>query len=608
MSPTTKLQCSTEPDWDRVRRRIDEQPWAGKIISAVNDEAEECRQQLRIPGPERQSAWTHFYYCDDDGERLTFDPQRPTEHRCPTCDRVYTGEPKDGAWRTLMHNGAAAQAQRDALIMNTANGSGRAAAARDELQLIITGYGEHYAEYELHGKQVGIGRVLPQCLDEAIWGIGLLRATRWVAGQLDDRTLAAADRLAHGLAELLRPQVGAIHNIHCWMLAALAECANRLRDQELLDFTSGSEFGAIAQLQQGFRSDGLWFEINPHYHYYTVSALLAWWEAVGADQVDPAVGEILGRAIDAPPRLAYSDGLLPAYGDGWADARVSRFAGVAETASRLLPDRGIALADYYAEGQQRDSMPAMLFGPDQLPAASPHAATSFCWADAGIAVLRSADTRIALRSGPHAGGHDHRDKLAVDVETATGWRSLDLGTSGYGAEFTVWLRSPAAHSTVFIGGRPQPACDGTISEFDPGHAVGEAAWDGRRLRREITLTDDGWTDVVTVELDSEDEISWLVHGDGTVTTNSSTAPAVAPEALSGLGVERLLDLHSVAIDHDQLEVGWEVPGAPTAMITVPDGFVAYAARGEGNPSGLPLGTILITGRASAAAISARFTA
>ncbi|SDS35565.1 Heparinase II/III-like protein [Microlunatus soli] len=601
------MRRSTEPDWDLVRRRVEQQTWATKIISTVHDETEEWRRQLRIPGPERQSAWTHFYYCDDDGERLTFDPRQPNEHRCPACDRVYSGDPKDGSWRTLMHNQAAAQAQRDAVIMRVAPGTDQAAAARAELEMIITGYGEHYTEYVEHGGHAGIGKVLPQCLDEAIWAIGLLRATRWTADQLDGRALAAADLLARGVNDLLQPQVGAIHNIHCWMLAALAECANRLDDPEVLDFTCGSQFGAIAQLRQGFRADGLWFEINPHYHYYTVSALLAWLEAVGADQVDPAVGEILGRAMEAPPRLAYSDGLLPAYGDGWADARVSRFAGVAETASRLLPDRSVALADYYVEGQERDSLPALLFGPDHVPTMSPHATTSFCWADAGIAVLRSADARIALRSGPHAGGHDHRDKLAVDVETATGWRSLDLGTSGYGAEFTVWLRSPAAHSTVFIGGGPQPACNGRISEFDAGRAVGEVGWDGHRLRREITLTEGGWTDAVSVELDGEDEISWLLHGDGTVTTDCSTAPTTAPEALSGLGIPWLSDMHSIAVDHDQLNVSWDAPGAPSAMITIPPGFVACTATGEGNPSGLPLGTVLITGRATTAEISARFT-
>lgn len=613
--PTSLREDSITPDWDHLRDRITRLPWAAKINSAMLTETARWRDLLVIAGPDEPSAWTHHYYCDDDGSKLVFDPTDPHRHRCPTCDRDYDDELRIGAWRTQQHNQAAAQVERDALIMITSTDPDAAAAARTELQAIITGYGTHYADYPEHGHHAGIGKVLPQSLDESIWAISLLRAARWIDDQLDPATRSAAELLAGGVAKLLRPQIDKIHNIHCWMLAALAECAIRLGDQELLDFTAASEFGAISQLQKGFRAEGLWYEVNPHYHFYTVGALSAWLAAYGVDRAGADAVAILRRAIAAPPRLAYSDGLLPAYGDGWADTPISRYAERAETAYSLLATDGspdIALADYYVDGGPRDSIAALLYGPDEIgpdeiEGGPQRPAESFCWPGSGIALLRSAGARIVLRCGPDAGGHDHLDKLAIDVETASGWRSLDLGTSGYGADFTTWMRSPAAHSTVFVGGQPQPHCSGEITEFAANRAIGAVSWAGVRLRRELVLGTQEWTDITEIDLDRADEISWVLHGDGPIVGDAT--PVDPPQSLSGLGIERLHNLRRLEVAGTALVIDWDAgrrsATPPQATIAVPPGFVCYAGEGDGNPSGKPLGTVIITGYAQSASITAR---
>jgi len=582
--------------------------WAAKAREALAAETERWRSRLVIAGPKEVSAWTHHYFCDEDGTRLAFDPASPHEHRCPTCGKVYDDELRIGAWRTLHHNAAAAQAERDAVIILTDPDPEAVAAARDELQTLVTRYGNDYAAYPEHGYHAGIGKVLPQSLDESIWAISLLRAVRWVADQLDPATIAAAEQLARGVAGLLRPQVSQIHNIHCWMLAALAECAIRLDDNELLEFTATSEFGAFAQLDKGFRPEGLWFEVNPHYHYYTIDALLSWVEAYGAASLPQPQREILQRAIAAPPQLAYTDHQIPAYGDGWPDTPVSNFARHAEKAVGLLGTDGIDLSVFYAEGQRRDSQAALLFGPDEIDAAPLTRAESFCWPGSGIALLRSPAARIVLRCGPYAGGHDHNDKLAIDLETSTGWRSLDLGTSGYGADFTRWMRSGAAHSTAFVGGHGQPISDGEITEFSARHAIGAVSWDGCRMRREIALADDGWSDVLEVDLDRADEITWVLHGDGAVVSVPPGVPAGTPPAqLADLGIGWLTGLRELEPEDGRLYVTWNVAGAPDAVIAIPAGFRCWAGEGPGNPTGLPLGTVVVSGYAQSAAFAARLT-
>ncbi|HIT75631.1 MAG TPA: heparinase II/III family protein [Candidatus Avipropionibacterium avicola] len=603
---TTIAARATIPDWDRARDRITHQTWATKVWEALLSETERWRDHLVIAGPDEPSAWTHHYFCDDDGTRLTFDPDLPHEHRCPTCSRVYDDELRIGAWRTTHHNAVAAQVQRDAVIMRLHPDPEAVAAAREELQSVITRYGNDYDAYPAHGHHAGIGKVLPQCLDESIWAISLLRAVRWVADDLDPDTLAAADRLAGGVRDLLRPQVSMIHNIHCWMLAALAECAIRLDDAELMDFTATSPFGAFAQLQQGFRPEGLWFEINPHYHYYTVDAVLAWLEAYGVASVPDELQAIVRRAVTAPALLAYSDHLVPAYADGWPDTPITNFTRHAEKAIGLLGPDGIDLSAFLPTGTRRDTEAALLHGPDQVhPPEDPTPATSFSWPGAGIALLRSPAARIVMRSGPDSGGHDHRDKLAIDIETAGGWRSLDLGTSGYGAEFTRWMRSPGAHSTAFVGAGPQPACDGRIDEFSDRRVVGSTSWPGCRMRRELALGDDGWYDLLEVDLDRADEITWVLHGDGSVVSVPPRTPATVPDHLSELQLGWLESFGQLQPEDGRLYVTWDRPGAPDLVVQVPQGFRCWAGEGPGNPSGHPLGTVVISGYAQSAAFSVR---
>ncbi|MGV9307929.1 heparinase II/III domain-containing protein [Nonomuraea sp. NPDC003727] len=584
------MSAAYTPAWPAIRRRLETRPWAAEILTAIRSDFTRWSRDLVIPGPDQPSAWTHHYFCDADGAPLVFDAATPARHACSACDRVYRGEPWDGAWRTTMHDAAAVQAQRAALLVRLSDTAAEAAA---ELERLAAAYARHYLSYEPHGGNAGQGRVQPQSLDEAVWAVGLLRALRWAGDVLSPATSAAVDAMASAIADLLRPQAGMVHNIHCWLLAALAECAARLGDRNLTEWCRDAPFGAEAQVMEGFHPEGLWYEINAHYHYYAVAALLSYREAAGPEGLSERAARRLARAIAAPPSLAYADTRLPAYGDGWAECHVGDFAAQAEAACTLLPEAAVDLAPYYERRRPgpvrpwfgrpdalpggvdvgyRSSVAALLFGPDEVPAASPSTApasgtsrkpagspaapasgtdrkpagspaapasgtsrspagspaasryfapdrvagrrSSFVWPHAGIGVLRSPAVRLAMRFGPDAGWHDHRDKLNVDVETATGWYSLDLGTSGYGSAFTAWMRSPLAHNVAIVDGARQPPHTGRLLESSERRLVAESAWEGNVLRRSVAVTDDGWTDEVTVTLPSARRIEWAFHGDG----------------------------------------------------------------------------------------------
>src|SRR5690606_30716804 len=126
-----------------------------------------------------------------------------------------------------------------------------------------------------------------------------------------------------------------------------------------------------------------------------------------------------------------------------------------------------------------------------------------------------------------------------------------------GAEFTTWMRSPGAHSTVFVGGRAQPASDGAITSFDERRAVGEVSWDGVRMKRTLEVGDTEWNDIVEVDLDRANEITWVFHGDGRVIAVPPRTAATLPGALTESGLSWLTDFGELAPEDGRLYVTWD---------------------------------------------------
>lgn len=636
-------------DWRAARKKVDTEHWAAAGLEAVRKDYALWQPLCRIPSPQEQSAWTHHFYCDDDGTRLIFDPQEPQRHVCPKCERIYSGEPWDGAWRTQMHNAVAAQAERAALLIRLGQEAEAEQAAGDLLHT-LTSYAQTYSAYSLHGANAGKGRVMPQCLDEAIWLIGLFRALNWSGLKLEAQAQTLVRRFAQQAIEVLRPQVSCIHNIHCWMLGAIAHAATWLGDEALLRWCRDSDFGAQNQILQGFREDGLWYEVNPGYHYYTITGLLAYVEAFGEGALDVRATERLVLAINNPPKLAYDDGLLPAYADGWPVRTLNEFAWLAEMAAGLLGGQQIDLAPYYknqaprafrlcfeATGRELQSAPAigrhssaaLVYGPSQLPAAKAGAVEEgVLWTDSGIAVIRNACVRLGIRFGRDGGWHDHRDKLCVDadvlLEGGQRWRSLDLGTSGYGADFTQWLRSWLAHNVITTGAAPQEPHSGRLVAYSADRVSAESVYGGKTLRRTLQLQENGWDDAyhltVATEESGQPEIIWAFHGDGLFeapvsrywheASGAENGAEALPEGIR-MHLRWLRNLRRLEVDAGTLRGQWrpEAAGAGQGVslaVSVPEGFSAYAAQADGNPLGGEMGFVFLCGHGRQAQFDARF--
>jgi hypothetical protein len=602
--------------WSRARERVASQDWAAALI----DELETgFRRHLKAyPGepPTEQSEWTHHSYCDDCAAKLEFDLVKPFEHRCPSCGKTYGDPMRNGAWRTRLHNAIMGNVEAAAVLARLQPDPGDYV---DFIRKTFLFYAGHYDAYPVHGLRAGKGKVMPQALDEAVWIILAGRCLRWGADQewfSPSELDSIRNRLFRPAAELLKPQIHKIHNIHVWLNSAVATCAWWMEDWDLFDWTIEGEFGWKRQMDQGVNADGFWWEGSIGYHFYSFNAFASL-ARTAADAGRSLWGH--GRFLQmllAPLDLAYADGTLPAHNDTWK-VGLADYADAYELGAGVWPDAGLdaALGLIYRDRAEhapelpspRCSIEALLYGPTVLPDATRKPRTSRHFKASGLGILENTRVRVCMKAGPHGGSHDHRDKLNVDVFAANGWKSEDLGTSGYGAEITTrWYQQPAAHNVPVVNQGKQDGVNGTIVEFGPSRVCGkvEGAYPGVSLSRVIELTPAGWNDLTTIEGSEPAELDWCFHGSGHLETTLPLEPA--EHAGTEGGFDRLRNVRVGRTD-DAWQVEWR-DGTRTVRLSfkgVP-GTEVLLASGDGNPVGPELGVLIVRRRAASTCFEGSF--
>lgn len=598
------MHLLSESEIARLRRRAD--PAFAAAWDAVARRADRALRE-RIAIPAEGGGWTHHYFCPDHAVRLAYDPALPEEGRCPIDGQVFTGEPYAGAWRSVSQRLVVDGLHAAAIAWLAGGGAEYAGHAR----AVLSGYADRYPGYVPHGDHAGKGRCMGQSLDEAVWSIPLAWAYDAVRETFDPAARARIERdLLRPAAEHLLGQLWRrIHNIECWHLAGLATLGAVLDDERFIAPALDETWGLGAQLREGVDADGWWWEGSPTYHFYTLEAILPLAAALRRRHPGHVAAERLRAMLTAPLAIMRDDLSLPATNDGWFAAAESGF--VAGHAPRYELARGLwggaaydaPLARLYARGGARDSVEALLFGPDTLPAPAPEPPTSVVHEAAGYAVLRGgagADERwLLLKFGPHGGGHGHPDKLALDLHAFGHALSADLGTPGYGIPLnSSWYRQTLAHNTVLLGGQPQPPAAGELIRFvAPGEgpfAVADArvTWPGDApapyagavLRRCILWKPSArpyFLDLVLVSVPAAPcaiDLAWHHRG-------ALDLPGLGPGDLPDAG-EAYAHLRDVALLRArEWHATWRTGAAGTALWALdPPGATLFAANAPDNPA------------------------
>jgi len=212
---------------------------------------------------------------------------------------------------------------------------------------------------------------------------------------------------------------------------------------------------------------------------------------------------------------------------------------------------------------------AMLWGAPSLSAATPAPLSSELLIDSGIAILRvpGSDATLAVKFGPHGGGHGHFDKLSF-ISFANGARqAADAGTQAYGAKtHATWDKSTIAHNTISVDGKQQAEATGKLLEWNPGPLATQIrlsagpVYPGIEMERTIVHTAAYTLDIA--ELRGTDGgthlFDWMYHNFGTLTTLLPTKPYIGiPQAN---GYQHLTNARAVPID-EEWRVNFEQPNA-----------------------------------------------
>ncbi len=562
--------------YQRAKDRARRFDWAKEQVAACIKRADAALAD-KVDIPAEGGQWSHHYVCKACGGRL-----KPVDgkHVCQKCGKSYTGWPYDQVLVGYRHGRYWSQV-RDLGLGYALTGK---EAYAEHARQILLGYAAVYKSLPLHNSQGKVSnsgaRIYAQTLDEAVaatelcWGYDLVYSSPCFSAA--DHRAIATDFLREVAATIRRNRAG-ISNWQSWHNAGIGAIGFCLQDVELVslalrDARNGFEF----QLGNSILPDGFWYEGTAAYHYYALDALK--WTAEFAHFAgmeywqDPRFQSL----FDAPLQYTFPDLTFPAVNDSDVFSLRGRHALYELAYARTQRPEFLTVAQF---GDRR-SLEALLWGPDELPAAPTEALASRDFPGLGAVVLRQGEgddqLYVHLDYGPHGGGHGHPDKLALILFGLGKQLAPDPARLAYGAPLHgSWYRQTFAHNTVCVDQRSQAATTGTLefTRFTDDLAVGQASTDqaypGALLRRRVALFGGMVLDVFEATSAEEHTYDYLYHNFGTVEPDLKTAARNEPLG-SRDGYQHLKDIQaattgndwSVTFAQDQANVRLLVLGEP----------------------------------------------
>ena len=533
-----------------AREKAASQPWAREALDRVQAAAEKALKDP-IDLPDRGGQWTHWYSCKKDGVQL--ETLSPTEHRCPLCATVYSGEPYDSVALSHRHSAYG----RDVLNLGLAyRFSGRKELAQ-RAGGILSAYADRYPRYPRHNvnaeDKVGGGRVFAQTLDESVW---LIPVTWGYALVRDSLSEAERRHIEEGLllpaADLILEHRMGIHNIQCWKNSAVGLVGFATQNDRLVrEAIDDPDRGFRVQIEKGVTDDGLWYEGSLGYHQYTMRALWPLAEAARHAGID-LYSDRMRSLFDAPLSLALPDGESP----GFNDSRGGNLLGMASLYEIAYARWQKPAYGYLLARSRRDSTESLLYGEPSVPSGPMIPEQSTLLRSAGFAVLRDAGMAVAVRFGMHGGGHGHPDKLNLVTFGAGRLFGLDPGSINYGVPLhREWYRSTIAHNTVSVDMQPQQAADGRLESWESSAgstrlaAITDSAYPGVILRRAIRLGAGKIEDRFECASAEEHAYDWVFHSAGLMSLSLNPVPRAAPLGTTN-GYQHIRELSEARTEGD----------------------------------------------------------
>ncbi len=451
----------------------------------------ECEEVLRhdtgdIPA-EGIANWGHYYTCPECSVQLVFNLALPTEHVCPSCGRVFRGEPYDGAWYRLLNDFYSRGADRLALLWLLSDRED----CRQKAQEILLRYARYYPSYKIHGDipYNHPGKANAQTLDEAFFLVYLAYAYDIIRESLggEERSIIEKNLFREGLDFLWSQRMPEIHNHEVIVGSAIGVLSLLLGDKESLERIIHTKYGLLWQLDHGTLSDGMWFECSIGYHFYAIEAFFLYEKFACTTSYALISHPSFRRMFECVFRYLKEDLSFPLINDMKHDQGSIGAYDIFEFAyARLGDSRILAFLQKIYQTRPRLSDESFFHGVPVLPVDStpisfaPYIAKGGC----GMSVLRGGKGEyLLLRHGPYGGEHDHYDRLGISYTFAGIPVSEDFGTCAYGGPYHYgWFKHTGTHNTVTVGEENQAPNEGRLEYYrkmgDWEEIAAISVWDG----------------------------------------------------------------------------------------------------------------------------------
>lgn len=344
---------------------------------------------------------------------------------------------------------------------------------------ILVAYANRYLSYPIHDNQGHPGgrggHVASQSLTEATWLIEIAQAADlvWNALNESDQRAITDKMLRPALNQIIIPQKYGIHNIQNRENSAIGLVGFLLDDPKLIALAiDDPRYGFRAQMEKGVLPGGFWLEGSTGYHFFAMDGMWPLLEAARNCGRD-LYGDKFKSLFDGPISLTMPDLSLPNFNDSGISPLQSH-GEIYELAVARYHD---AAYTTLLQLTGRTNRMALLFGTTDLPGGTFQTpAASRNLTGPGYAILqRGADTNatwLALKYGPHGGGHGHPDKNSFILYARGEVVAPDVGTHAYGSQLhSGWDKTTLAHNTLVVDEKSQDPAQGKCLAFGNEHGV-----------------------------------------------------------------------------------------------------------------------------------------
>ncbi len=492
--------------------------------------------------PPRGGQHNQWYQCEKC--QLGLKTIDDTHHRCPRCDKVYSGEPYDDVVFARQHVGNL-QRMTDAAWAYAVTGEEKFAQAA---AAVLLGYAARYSTYPYHTAARSVlsgrsgGHLFEQTLNEA----------NHLADQIapafdlihDAPCLSDADRaairnglIAPMLENMDRHKAGK-SNWQTWHNAGMLAGGAVLGDERwVAKAICDPKNGFLFQMQASVSAEGMWYENSWGYHFYTLGALVRIVEGARRLGIDLWSHPTLRKMFTLPIEYALPDGSLPRFGD---DVRSSvraasdylEYVWPVSRDPRLLPHLN-----------ERPTWNSILLGRTPEPRPARPQLDSRLFPSAGHAILRTAgpgQLAAAMTFGPYGGFHGHYDKLSFVFFGHRCELGMDPGRAASQAYrlpvHSRWYKASLGHNLVLVDRASQRAAAGELECFSDSAvpagscAVAAArcqeAYPGVLHRRLLCLRSDYLLVVDQLSADQPRRFDWVYHNRGSAVEAAAATRAV----------------------------------------------------------------------------------